>query len=310
MRYRIEQVEAPKLKDGDFVTVKSMGNITEIRHLSRKNTKANIKKLDSESYVVIATGEIKEFNHIENRADDKKSVSESLKRLRDLINTNVIDTDYCRWITLTYAENMTDTKRLYADFKKFNMKYRYWHEQTKKPKYEYIVAMEPQGRGAWHAHVIFIYPQKAPYIKNADLAEIWGHGFVTVKALKEVDNVGAYLTAYLGDMELSEAPKGTLEPHSIIKEVEYEDDSGQKKTKHFIKGARLNMYPPGFNIYRMSRGIKQPIETIETEEEAQKKVSASTLTFIKSILLTTEDDSFENTIYYRYYNSARKSKQE
>ena len=41
-------------------------------------------------------------------------------RLRDLLNTNIADPSHCRWVTLTYKENMTDPKRLYTDFDKFN----------------------------------------------------------------------------------------------------------------------------------------------------------------------------------------------
>ena len=69
--------------------------------------------------MVMATGEIKQAQHIESRADNKLQVSQSLKRLRDYINTNVVDVNKCKWITLTYKENMTDTKRLYKDFEKF-----------------------------------------------------------------------------------------------------------------------------------------------------------------------------------------------
>ena len=64
--------------------------------------------------------------------------------------------------------------------------------------------MEPQGRGAWHAHLVMIFDDKAPYIDNKFMADTWGHGFTTTKKLEDVDNVGAYLTAYLGDMDMLE----------------------------------------------------------------------------------------------------------
>lgn len=46
---------------------------------------------------------------------------------------------------------------------------------------------------------------KYPFIPNSDIAKIWGHGFTKVQSLKGVGNPGLYLTAYLGNMELSEA---------------------------------------------------------------------------------------------------------
>lgn len=66
------------------------------------------------------------------------------------------------------------------------------------------------------------------------------------------------------------------------------------------------MYPPKFNIYRQSRGIKKPVVSYETEKEAQKKVSAGTLTFEKTIELSDSDSQFSNTINYRHYNLIRK----
>ena len=41
------------------------------------------------------------------------------------------------------------------------------------------------------------------YIPNKKINEMWGNGFVVVKVIKvikqNVDNLGAYLSAYLGD---------------------------------------------------------------------------------------------------------------
>ena len=66
------------------------------------------------------------------------------------------------------------------------------------------------------------------------------------------------------------------------------------------------MYPPKFNLYRASRGIKKPVVSYETEKDAQKKVSAATLTFEKTIELSDSDSQFSNTINYRHYNLVRK----
>lgn len=50
--------------------------------------------------------------------------------------------------------------------------------------FEYIVAMEPQNRGAWHAHLILIFNGKAPFIPNDEISALWGQGFVKTKGLK------------------------------------------------------------------------------------------------------------------------------
>ena len=95
-------------------------------------------------------------------------MSKKLGRLRDYLNTNITDVSKGRWVTLTYAENMTNTERLYTDFKKFKQKLKRYLKQ----EFEYIVAMEPQGRGAWHAHIVLIFENKAPYIPNDEMARI------------------------------------------------------------------------------------------------------------------------------------------
>ena len=293
----------------DEVKVKNMGNIIELVHRERVNSQIFIKKISDEQYIDLRTGEVKDCKKIDNRAGNLNSVRQSLSRLRDLLNTNITDTTKCRWVTLTYAENMTEPKRLYEDFKKFNMRMRY-----KGYKYEYIVCMEPQGRGACHAHLVMIFDDIAPYIDNKDMADIWGHGFTTTKKLEDVDNVGAYLTAYLGDMEmsdyqnLSEQEKKEMQIFGI-KEIEVEGSEGARVKKSIIKGGRLHMYPPKFNLYRCSRGIKKPIITYESEEEAQKKVSAGTLTFEKTIEISDSDSQFSNKINYRHYNLIRTEKQ-
>ena len=157
-----------------------------------------------------------------------------------------------------------------------------------------------------YAHLVMIFDDKAPYIDNKFMADTWGHGFTTTKKLEDVDNVGAYLTAYLGDMDMLEFQNLSEEEQNGmrifgIKEVEVDGVS-----KSILKGARLHMYPPKFNLYRASRGIKKPVVSYETEKEAQKKVSAATLTFEKTIELSDSDSQFSNTINYRHYNLIRK----
>ncbi|MFR6093941.1 MAG: hypothetical protein ACLUIW_00135 [Dysosmobacter welbionis] len=184
--------------------MKQCGNVIEVRYM-RSVPAAIVEKVSAELYVDKRTGEVKEFRHAENRADSKASVAQSLRKLRDLINTNLAKPENALWVTLTYAENMRDAKRLYEDFRRFWQRFRYYLDKHECPPAEYITAAEPQGRGAWHLHCLFLFPEKAPFIPNADMARIWGYGFTKTKSLQGIDNPGLYLTAYLGDMELSEA---------------------------------------------------------------------------------------------------------
>jgi len=281
------------------VKLKEMGNIKEIMYCSCKNEDMKIRLIDKDHYVILETGEIKECNHIQNRSENLNYMRQSFKKLRDLLNTNIVDVEKCKSVTLTYGENMMDSKKLKNDFKKFNMKLRY-----KYGNYDFITIAEPQGRGAWHLHVIMIFPVNAPYIPKKELQNIWGHGVVWVEKVPlKSDNLGAYFTAYIGNVEVDEAMKEGL------MELNVAYDFVESENKRYVKGLRLKMYPPKFRLYRYSKGIKQPIITEMFEGQAQKKVSDDALTFEKTIEISDENRLFKNIINYRYYNSKRATSQ-
>ena len=294
-----------ELYDDMEVKVKQTGHITEIKTTLGAKAEQRIQKIDADTYVVLETGELKEFNHTENRIENATSLRQSMKNLRDIINTNCTVADRCKFITLTYKENMTDSKRLYEDIKKFHMRLRYNLDQ----KFEYITCIEPQARGAYHAHEILIFSGKAPYIPNTKIAEIWGHGFTKTTKIDSIDNIGAYLTAYLcnlpveqSDIKILKAAKAT-----DLKEVEAVDTDGNKIKKAVIKGARLKFYPKGFRFYRCSRGIKRPEIQVCTYAKARKMVGNAPLVYEKTIELSNENGLI-NKINYRQYNSSRKPK--
>lgn len=278
-----------------------MGNVYEILYQSKINKSIKIVKLDKDRYYNLETGEIKEFNHISDRTGDINNLRVSMRNLRDLINTNVENPRCCKWITLTYAENMKNTKKLHEDFKVFNKAFR-----RKGYKYEYIAVAEPQGRGAWHLHVLLIFDHVVEYIPNDLIAGFWRQGFTKTKRVDDVDNIGAYLTAYLGDMPEDEFHelRGTEDFAGGIYNIKECEIDG--KLKKIVKGARLSLYPPGFNLYRCSRGIKRPIINEMMEMQARKKVSSAKLTFEYTVTIWDDETAFEKTINKRYYNRSMK----
>jgi hypothetical protein len=290
------------------VKVTEMGNIVEVQYMSRRNYKQTIQMLPGgEHFVVCATGEIKDIEHHNTRKDNRKGLYKTFANARALINTNITDVSKVRWCTLTYAENMTDPKQLYKDFQQFNQRFQYYCKQHNYGKPEYIVMMEPQGRGAWHAHLLYIWKNmKAPYISNDDFRKLWGHGFVRIKKLDNVDNVGAYLTAYLGDMEINEIDNKFDYIGSECKEIEVDED-GKKIKKAFVKGARLDLYPSNFNMIRCSRGIKRPVSEMMSQDTAKEKVLGATKTFESAIKLIDSENDFESVIIKEQYNKIRKS---
>lgn len=283
-----------------------MGNISEVRYMVREAV-PRIQKISADDYVVLSTGEVKQFdNNAVTRADNLHSVSQSLARLRDLINTNVTSLFKCRWVTLTYAENMKDEKRLYEDFRRFWLRFKYYLDKNGLSPCNYIACAEPQARGSWHLHVIFVFAKKAPFIPNEQLARIWRQGFTKINSLSGVDNVGLYLTAYLTDMELSEAIENGAVDITTDRIIIKNDDGDGKRSKAIVKGERMKLYPAGFRIYRASGGIKQPTYEDCTEEEAMQRIGSAKLVYEKTIKIINDEQDFVNIINYRQFNSRAK----
>lgn len=302
------------------VKVTTCGHVIETMEMERVNRRgSSIVNLGGDAYCRVAdfdpsTGEIsgegiKFFQRTENRAQNLNGLAKSMKAVRDLINCNVVDPSLVRWMTFTYAENMTDPKRLYADRGAFWKRVVRWHNSQGLLIPEYIAIVEPQGRGAWHLHELWIYPSKAPYLPNKTIADLWKQGFVTVKKLEDVDNVGAYITAYLCDVPLEEAEQNGMDLNGCqLKEAEITAEDGTKVKKKYVKGARLNLYPSGMNFYRTSRGVKRPTVEWMKAEKAKEKTRGATLTFSKTIRLS--DDDYTNDIHYEYFNAIRGKSQE
>ena len=110
------------------------------------------------------------------------------------------------------------------DFKHFIQRLRshYWNRRI-----EYIAVAEPQRSGAWHMHVILIFSKTAPFIPNTKLREkYWRKGFVDIQKIDEnCDNLGAYFSAYLANIEYKEGDP--LDPDDEI--IDSLDGKGRRK---------------------------------------------------------------------------------
>lgn len=292
------EIEGFMINNKSVVTVTKMNHLIEIQYMEKMNTKATVRKLNKHEYVDLATGEIKEYEHKENRKENYKGLTATFKKIRYLINKNFTGAKNELFVTLTYARNETDPKQLYKDFDKFMKKLKYRFKDT--TTLDYISVVEPQERGAWHCHLLLKANDiDVLYLHFDDFKKLWGQGDVKVKRLKEVDNIGAYLSAYLGDIELTEetAEIAIKENRNVL---EKEIDG---KKKRFIKGGRLHLYPTGMNIYRKSKGIVMPERTKETYENAKKIVGSAKPHYSKTY--TIENDDFKNTLVYEQFNTKR-----
>lgn len=306
----IEKLEKiPLKKAGIPIKVTKMGNVVELQYLSVRNQKQIIRILPGgDHYIDTRTGEVKEVEHHENRLEQKTNLRRTFRRLRGLINANCAEPSRVRWITLTYEENMTDVDRLYRDFSNFHKRFLYFCKKQKWPRPEYIDVVEPQARGAWHHHLLYIFPGNAPFIQNEILRKIWQHGFVSVRKLDDVDNVGAYLTAYLGDMPLEEITENTS---NVVRVMQFDshfslESCKEINGKRYVKGARLAFYPANMNLYRCSHGVKQPKSYYVPQWRAEQIVKDAALTYQRALKITDAETGFETILEQKYYNVKRR----
>jgi len=273
MSTRFESMEGKEIRSYEEVKVKRMNAIIEVMHIKNRN-----------------------LGGLEN------VVKLTFKKIRDLINNNFAGAANELHITLTYAENMRDTKRLYEDFKNFMKRFRYRFKYD----IDYLSVVEPQGRGAWHMHLLIRFNGlEKIFIPDAEICSLWGHGFTKTKSLEGIDNIGAYLSAYLGDVEMT---KETIRDMFLNRhgDIEVKEVEVEGLTKKYIKGGRLHYYPPGMNIYRKSKGIKFPDEQYMRFADVKKMVGSAKPTYTRTVVI--RDDSTNrvlNEITYQNYNLKR-----
>lgn len=296
-------VDDVQISKNALVTVTKMNHIVEVQHMEKMNTCSHIKKLSADSYVNLKTGEVKEFERTENRSQGLNSLRQTFKKLRYLINNNFTGSPNELFLTLTNRGELQtrDHLKVGKDYEKFMKRLKYEFKDIS--SIDAIKVLEPHESGNWHMHVLLRFNDlPSVYIPNEKLAEIWGNGYVKIQSLKNVDNVGAYVSAYMTDIEVPEGKLKELEGHPDLIEKEVD---GQKKK--FLKGARLRFYPTGVNIFSKTKGIVYPEREKMSYEKALKKVGAATPHFKRSICLEKEKEQecFSNTITYEQYNLKR-----
>jgi len=131
------------------------------------------------------------------------SILRAQMKVRRLVNANAFEWGYMPiFVTYTFAENLTDVHKANTFFKA--------HMRLLKKRIRslrYLAVIEHQNRGAVHYHVVFF---DLPYIEGIKkiFEENWPHGFIQIKAIKHVRNVGAYISKYFSKGWHEERPKG------------------------------------------------------------------------------------------------------
>lgn len=134
--------------------------------------------------------EPKQLNFFEQEQLKKQRIKFSISRtkteIRRLTNSNP---QLNKFLTLTFAENITDLKEANYIFNQFIKRISY-----KYAGFRYLAVPEFQKRGAVHYHMLC----NLPFVEMSELSEIWGQGFIKLNKIDSVNNVGAYISKYLG----------------------------------------------------------------------------------------------------------------
>lgn len=275
--------EIPVIAPKRIVRLVKQGAVADMVFTDKKPVQG-IKKISKTQYVVLngdERGLIKDFKQTDTK--QAENLRKTFTNLRQLINTNFHVNDSELFLTLTYAENMQDPERLYTDYKNFFKRLRYSLENR---ELAYIAIAEPQGRGAWHLHVLLkSVDGKHLYIDNRQMQELWGLGWTETKRLKG-DNPGAYFVAYFQNTE-EEHPGLIADP---------------RKAKKFKKGGRLKFYPKDFKFFRTSRNIEKPVIEKTTYEKVLAEYGQP---IYGQAFQLVQDKEVKNTIIKQQFNKKR-----
>ncbi|MGD0232711.1 MAG: hypothetical protein ABSC19_20555 [Syntrophorhabdales bacterium] len=128
------------------------------------------------------------------------NIFRATREVRRLINCNAgphsAEKRGDKFLTLTFAENMTDIQQANRHFHNFAKKLHYRYGAFKYlgvPQIQWK-RYEKYAVKVWHYHVAVF---GLPYVPQKELVETWGHGTVSIEAMECYDNPGSYMARYM-----------------------------------------------------------------------------------------------------------------
>lgn len=197
----------------------------------------------------------------------KQTITDARNLTRRLTLMNFGNND--KFITLTYKENMRDLNKSDDYFKNFIKRFKY---KFKLKDFKYIAVRETQKRGAIHYHMIcnwnveLVNEEEIRYYERLLGEKVWGHGFVDIKPITHVDNVGAYIIKYM------------------------------------TKNLAIELFK-GKKMYLCSKGLKRPVEY--KGDEAEMVISVYGLDEKKEVFTNSYESEYLGQITYKEYNMNR-----
>lgn len=115
----------------------------------------------------------------------QSSIHRTKKNIKNITNSNP---QLTKFLTLTFKKNVEDINFANYEFMQFvkRMKFKY-------PDFQYLAVIEFQKRGAVHYHIIC----NLPYVNKKLIAKKWRHGFIKIKRINRINNMGGYISKYV-----------------------------------------------------------------------------------------------------------------
>ena len=246
-------------------------HVIEIYEYEKMPGVPDVEKNDDYNALDFETTEyIREEDRVQERR--QQTVRDARNTTRRLALKNFESGD--KFLTLTFDPKKFTEKNLrdvtFTDdlFKKFMKRFNYRY----KTKLKYIAVREFHKSGRIHYHLLCDW--KKELIFEDEIREnesflgekVWKHGFVDIKQLDHVDNVGAYIIKYM------------------TKNVAIE----------FFKGKK---------IYLCSKGLERPF--VYRGAEAQAIIDYYDLGAKKEVFTNSYESEYLGTIIYTEYNLRR-----
>lgn len=246
------------------------GNVLEVYTYQFPPTPINVDLDDSDGL----SGYEKNLMEIGDRKDERRAqtLRDARNNTRRLALMNFNDGD--KFLTLTFDPKKFQDRDLYCidfvdnEFKKFIKRFNYKFQT----KLKYIAVRETHKTGKLHFHMLcdwqreFTGEEEVRHFERFLATDVWKHGFVDIKSIDHVDNVGAYLIKYM------------------TKNLSVELFKGKK-------------------VYLCSRGLDRP--TTYRAEEAEALIKAYKLDNKKEVFTNCYESEYLGHITYKEYNMKR-----
>lgn len=208
-----------------------------IKKAGKKLTIKKYDKLNTYNFTIKSIRPVTKGKSNKMKENFLKSLARARQNVFDIISCNVNNIpDYFgnkqmpKFITLTFKDNVTDSKFANLEFTKFNKRLSYYLYGENKNVLKYICIPEFQKRGAIHYHVLYF---NLPYIEFENLGHVWGNGFVFVESVKDnIEDYAKYVAKYMNK----------------------ENSKGEENFDIYLSKGMLNQ-----KRYFTSRGLKRPI---------------------------------------------------